>query len=190
MRKTFDPKKTVVTPLPVLIIGTYDADGTPNAMNVAWGGQCSEHHVAINIGHVRKTRDNIELKKAFTVSFATRETVVAADYVGIVSGLKEPRLIEKAGWHAVKSEHTDAPLFEELPLALECRLVREEETPEGEIRIVGEVVSMSADESILDEKGRVDLGKLQPIMFDSAALAYRVIGEKVGDAFRDGTKLK
>ena len=190
MRKSFDPKKTVVTPLPVLIIGTYDADGTPNAMNVAWGGQCSEHHVAINIGHVRKTRDNIELKKAFTVSFATRETVVAADYVGIVSGLKEPRLIEKAGWHAVKGEHTDAPLFEELPLALECRLVREEETPEGEIRIVGEVVSMSADESILDEKGRVDLGKLQPIMFDSAALAYRVIGEKVGDAFRDGTKLK
>ena len=64
MRKNFDPNKTVVTPLPVLIIGTYDENGVANAMNVAWGGQCSEQHVAINIGHVRKTRDNIHLKKA------------------------------------------------------------------------------------------------------------------------------
>lgn len=190
MRKNFDPKKTVVTPLPVLIIGTYDENGTPNAMNVAWGGQCSEYHVAINIGHVRKTRDNIALKKAFTVSFATKDTVVAADYVGIVSGLKEPKLIEKAGWHAEKATMIDAPIFKELPLTLECKFLREEETPEGEIRIVGEVVNMSADECILDEKGNVDLSKLQPIMFDSAALAYRVVGEKVGNAFKDGTQLK
>ena len=190
MRKNFDPKKTVVTPLPVLIIGTYDENGVANAMNVAWGGQCSEQHVAINIGHVRKTRDNIHLKKAFTVSFATKDTVVAADYVGIVSGLKEPKLIEKAGWHAEKATMIDAPIFKELPLTLECKFLREEETPEGEIRIVGEVVNMSADECILDEKEKVDLSKLQPIVFDSATLAYRVVGEKVGNAFKDGTQLK
>lgn len=190
MRKDFGNKGTVVTPLPVLIIGTYDENGKPDAMNVAWGGQCSDSHVAINIGHVRKTRDNITLKKAFTVSFADRRNVVAADYVGIVSGLKEPDKVAKAGWHVTKSRFVDAPVIEELPLTLECRLSEMTETETGEIRITGEVVNMSADEAILDERGRIDLGKLQPVMFDSAGLAYRVIGEKVGNAFKDGMQLK
>lgn len=188
MRKDFG-KKTVVTPLPVLIIGTYDENGIANAMNVAWGGQCSEHHVAINIGHVRKTRDNIELKKAFTVSFATVDTLVAADYVGIASGLRENK-IEKAGWHHSKGKEVDAPVFDELPLTLECVLAEEMETPEGEIRIVGEVVNMSADERILDEQGNIDLGKLRPISFDSASLSYRVVGDVVGKAFSAGKELK
>lgn len=190
MRKDFGNKGTVVTPLPVLIVGTYDENGRPNAMNVAWGGQCSECHVALNIGHVRKTRDNIELRKAFTVSFADRRNVVAADYVGIVSGLKEPAKMEKAGWHVTPSRFVDAPVIDELPLTLECRLADIAETDTGEIRIVGEVVNMSADERILDERGRVDIGKLEPVMFDSAGLAYRVIGEKVGNAFKDGAQLK
>lgn len=189
MRKNFG-KKTVVTPLPVLIIGTYDKDGVANAMNVAWGGQCSENHVAINIGHVRQTRDNIELKKAFTVSFATRKTVVESDYVGIESGLKAHDKMEKAGLHTKKSDFVDAPIIDEYPLTLECKLTRIEETPEGEIRVVGEVVNMSADESILDEKGKIDLGKLEPIMFDSVQLKYRVVGEIVGNAFQDGAKLR
>ncbi|MBR1551240.1 MAG: flavin reductase family protein [Muribaculaceae bacterium] len=188
MRKNFT-KNPVVTPLPVLIIGTYDENGVPDAMNVAWGGQCSERHVAINIGHVRKTRDNITLKRAFTVSFATKGTMVQADYFGIVSGLHEQK-VDKAGFHAFPSSHVDAPLFEEFPLTLECRLHDMQETDTGEIRIVGEVVNMSADESILDGDGRIDLGRLEPIMFDSAALAYRVVGEKVGDAFQEGKKLK
>ncbi|MBR1689063.1 MAG: flavin reductase family protein [Prevotella sp.] len=190
MRKELGTKGVVVTPLPVLIIGTYDENGKPDAMNVAWGGQCSEKHIALNIGHVRKTRDNIELKHEFTVSFATRQTVVAADYVGIISGLKDGEKIAKAGWTATKAPNVDAPLFDELPLALECRLTRIEETPEGEIRIVGEVVNVSADERILNERGKIDLGLLQPIMFDSAALAYRVVGEPVGNAFKDGMQLK
>ena len=189
MRKDFG-KKTVIIPLPVLIIGTYDDKRTPNAMNVAWGGQCSDHHVAINIGHVRKTRDNIELNRAFTVSFATRETMVAADYVGIASGLKAEDKVARAGWHATPSQHVEAPIFEELPLTLECRLHSIEETDTDEIRIVGEVVNMSADERILDENGHIDLGRLQPIMYDSAALAYRAMGDIVGKAFSCGKELK
>ncbi|MBQ8047550.1 MAG: flavin reductase family protein [Prevotella sp.] len=189
MRKNFK-KQPVVTPLPVLIIGTYDEQGVANAMNVAWGGQCSEDHVALNLGHVRQTVENLKLKQAFTVSFATKKTVVESDYVGIASGLKQHNKIEKTGWHVVKGDHVDAPIFEELPLALECRLTRMEETPEGEIRVVGEVVNMSADESILDEQGKVDLGLLEPIMFDSAKLLYRVIGDVVGHAFKDGAQLR
>ncbi len=187
MRKDFG-KQPVVTPLPVLMIGTYDENGVPNVMNVAWGGQCSDHHVAINIGHVRKTRDNIELKRAFTVSFATADTVVASDFFGIASGLKQDK-VAKAGFHAVRSQHVDAPLFEEYPLTLECRLYSTEETDTGEIRIVGEVVNMSADERILTD-GKIDLGKLRPISFDSAALTYRVLGDVVGHAFTDGKQLK
>ncbi len=188
MRKDFGTK-TVITPLPVLIIGTYDENGKADAMNVAWGGQCSEKCVAINIGHVRKTRDNITLKKAFTVSFATVDTLVMSDYFGIASGFKEDK-IEKAGAHVVPGTHVDAPIIEEYPLTLECRLLEMTETETGEIRIVGEVVNMSADEKILNEQGNIDLDKLQPISFDSAALTYRVLGPNVGNAFTAGKALK
>lgn len=189
MRKDFG-KKTVVTPLPVLIVGTYDGQRVPNAMNVAWGGQCSDHHVALNLGHVRKTRDNIELNKAFTVSFATVDTMAAADFVGIVSGKTTPLKMERTRWHASPSAHVEAPIFDELPLTLECKLHSIEETDTDEIRVVGEVVNMSADERILDENGRIDLGLLRPIMFDSAALTYRAIGDVVGNAFQCGKELK
>lgn len=191
MRKDFDTKRgAVVTPLPVLLVGTYDADGTPNLMNVAWGGQCSERHIAINIGHVRKTLENIKLKGAFTVSFATPGTLVAADYVGIVSGLKEPQKISKAGLHHSRSARVDAPIFDELPLALECILDELAETKTGEIRITGEVVGMSADETILDADGKIDIGLLRPIIFDSAQNLYRVVGDAVGRAFHEGIQMK
>ncbi len=188
MRKDFG-RRAVVAPLPVLIVGTYDENNVPNAMNVAWGGQCSEHHVALNLGHKRKTLDNMRLTGAFTVSFATVDTVVAADYYGDVQGYGVNK-IEVADHHAVKSPNVNAPIIEEFPLTLECRFVREEETPEGEVRVVGEVVNMSADESILDENGKIDLGKARLITFDSASLIYREIGAtSVGDAFTIGRQL-
>lgn len=188
MRKDLGNKGTVITPLPVLIIGTYDENGVPDAMNVAWGGQCSEKHVAINIGHVRKTRDNITLKREFTVSFATVETVEMSDYFGIESGLHASK-IEKAGAHAVRATHVDAPIITEYPLTLECRLHSMEEMDTDEIRIVGEVVNINADESILTD-GKIDLDKLHPIMFDSAALCYRSIGNVVARAWDAGKKIK
>lgn len=188
MRKDLGTKGAMVTPLPVLIIGTYDENGVADAMNVAWGGQCSEKHVAINIGHVRKTRDNIMLKRAFTVSFATVDTVAISDYFGIESGLHVHK-IEKAGAHVIPATHVDAPIIEEYPLTLECRLHSIEEMDTGEIRVVGEVVSMNADEAILTD-GKVDVAKLKPIMFDSAALCYRAIGDVVGKAWDAGKQFK
>lgn len=188
MRKNF--KNTVVTPLPVLIVGTYDENEVPNAMNVAWGGQCGDRYVAINIAPRRKTLDNIRANKAFTVSFADRDNLVQADYVGIDSGLKVPDKLARTGWAAVKSENVNAPIFEQLPLALECKLTAIEETSIGEIRIVGEVVNMSADERILDERGKIDLGKLNALVFDSASALYRIVGDAVGKAFHDGAALR
>lgn len=180
-------KKTIVTPLPVLIVATYDEDGIPNAMNVAWGGQVGNDKISISIGR-HKTTDNIKLKKAFTVSFADRGNLLVADYFGVESGYNADK-IEKAGVTVSKSAHVDAPVIDDFPLTLECQVVDIQEEY-NETRIVGEVVNTLADESILDDDGNVDLGKLQPIMFDSAANCYRIIGGIVGKAFYDGKQLK
>ncbi len=190
MRKNFGKKGMFTAPLPVLLIGTYDENGVANLMNVAWGGQCSEHHVALNLGRERKTLENMRLKKEFTVMFATEETMVEADYVGIVSGLKVADKVAKSGLTPMKAEMVDAPMFEELPVTLECRLasIREEKT--GEVRVTGEVVNLSADERVLNEKGKVDFDKLHPICFDEATLTYRAIGRVVGNAFVAGNKIR
>ena len=186
MRKNFGAKP-MCYPMPVYIIGTYGADGTPNAMNAAWGGISEEKEISICVSADHKTTENILARKAFTVSMATAQTLVACDYVGIVSGNKEPDKFAKAGFHATASEFVDAPLIDELPMALECRLVSYD--PES-CRLVGEIVNVSADESVLGENGKVDVSKLQPISYDPMNHHYLVLGEKAGQAFHDGLALK
>lgn len=174
-------------PQPVLVIGTYDEAGVPNAMNVGWGGMCGSRYVTINISRRHKTTDNIFFKKAFTMSFADQAHLVEADYFGLISGTEENK-IEKAGFHVLRSEFVDAPIFEELPLTLECKVVEMTETL-GAIRIVGEVLNMSADESILGDDGLVDADKLQALSFDRVRRVYRTLGGVVGRAYADGKKL-
>ena len=183
MRKNFG-KKPWVYPQPVLMIGTYDENGTPNLMNAAWGGQYGANTVMLCLGS-HKTTDNIKLKGAFTVSFATVGTVIPCDYVGIVSANNEPDKLKKAGFTVVKSEFVDAPIINELPLTLECKLLKFNE--DG--NVIGEIINVSADESILTDDN-VDYKKLDAIIFDPTAAAYIRLGEKVGNAFKDGAKLK
>ena len=186
MRKNFGAKE-MCYPMPVFIIGTYNEDGTPNAMNAAWGGVTEEAQLTICVEAEHRTAKNIQARKAFTVSMGTAEYVKACDYVGIVSGNKEPNKFEKAGFHATRSEFVDAPLIDELPMALECRMISYD--PES-CRLVGEVVNVCVDESYLDEKGKVDVSKLRPITFDPVHHQYLVLGESVGKAFSDGLSLK
>ena len=186
MRKNFGAKP-MCYPMPVYIIGTYGADGTPNAMNAAWCGISEDTEISICVSAGHKTTKNILERKAFTVSMATADYVAACDYVGIVSGNKEPDKFAKAGFHATKSEFVDAPLIDELPMALECRLISYD--PES-CRLVGEIVNVSADESVLGENGKVDAAKLRPITYDPMNHHYLVLGEQVGQAFHDGLKLK
>ena len=186
MRKNFGAK-AILYPMPVLIIGTYDENGTPNAMNAAWGGISEETEISICIDSGHKTAKNIMAKGAFTVSVADSENVVACDYVGVVSGNAEPNKMEKTGWHATKSEFVDAPIFEELSMTLECVVKSyDEET----CRLVGEIVNVCADERILDGNGLVDLEKFRPITYDPIHHTYRTLGEIVGKAFGDGLRLK
>ena len=178
--------KAILYPMPVLIIGTYDKNGTPNAMNAAWGGISEETEISICVDSGHKTAENILISKAFTVSIADKNNVVAADYVGIVSGNKEMNKIEKCGWTAEKSDNVNAPLFKELPLSLECRL---KSYDEESCRLVGEIVNVCADDSILDEKGKIDLNKFSPITYDPSGHTYRTLGDIAGKAFSDGKEL-
>ena len=183
MRKNFGAKPWVY-PQPVLMIGTYDENGKPNLMNAAWGGQYDANQVMLCLSS-HKTTDNIKVTGAFTVSFATASTVVPCDYVGIVSAKQEPNKMEKAGFTTVKSEYVNAPIINELPLTLECKFLKCNE--DG--NVIGQIVNVSADESILTD-GNVDYKKLDAIIFDPTAAAYIRLGEKVGNAFKDGAKLK
>lgn len=186
MRKNFGAKPFMY-PLPVLIIASYDKDGIPNAMNAAWGGIADYKQIALYLSAEHKTMKNILSKKAFTVSIADAAHVVEADYVGIVSGNNVPDKLDKAGLHTTKSEFVDAPLIDEFPMALECKFVSFDE--ESEL-LIGEIVNVCVDEDALSENGSIDPMKLNPITYDPANHAYYTLGEKVGNAFSDGKKLK
>lgn len=186
MRKNLKPK-SYIYPLPVLIVGTYDKKGTPNAMNAAWGTVCDTAQVMVCLSATHKTVKNLLETKAFTVGIADSKNVVPADYVGIVSANDVHDKIEKAGWTTIKSQFVNAPIIQELPLVLECKLVSYDF--ESEI-CVGEVVNVSVDDSILDKKGKVDLTKFKPICYDCDTHGYYTLGEKVGQAFSDGLKLR
>ena len=185
MRKNFG-KKSWVFPCPVFIIGTYDKDGNHDAMNAAWAGIYDTNQVMLCLSDDHKTAKNIMLNKAFTVSFADVKHVVEADYVGIVSANNVPDKLQRAGLHTEKSQFVSAPLLTDFPLAIECEL---DHVNEDGI-IVGNIINVSADECVLDDKGNVDLGKAGIISYNSAQHDYRVLGEKVGNAFSDGKKIK
>lgn len=186
MRKNFGAKP-LSYPQPVYIIATYGEDGTPDAMNAAWGGISEENEISFCLSAGHKTVKNILSRKAFTVSMAEVSQIVACDYVGIASGNNTPDKFAKAGFHAVKSGFVDAPLIDELSVALECRL--KDYNPETCI-LRGEIVNVSVDERVLDGNGKVDPAKVSPVIFDPFNHIYLKVGEKVGNAFSDGRKLK
>ena len=183
MKKNFGAKPFLY-PQPVMIIGTYDEDGKANAMNAAWGGIVGMNEIIIDLGS-HKTTDNIIKTTAFTVSVADTAHMISCDYVGVVSANDEPDKMEKAGFTTIKSEFVNAPIINELPLVLECVL---KQVIDGS-KFIGEIKNVSADESILGEDGEIDLGKFRPITYDTVHHGYYELGNRVGDAFKDGMKL-
>ena len=185
MRKNFGAKPYLY-PQPVLIIAAYDQNNVANAMNAAWGSVSDMNQIAMYLSAGHKTVKNILERKAFSVSIADADHVVEADYLGVVSGNKVVDKLAKANLHTSPSSFVDCPIINEFPLTLECRFISFDEETE---RLVGEIINVSADEKILDENGNIDLMKLKPITFDPANHTYHVVGEKVGNAFKDGFKL-
>ena len=185
MRKNFGAKPYTY-PQPVFMIATYNENGTPDVMNAAWGGISEGNELSMCISEGHKTTKNLLARKAFTVSMADAPHMAACDYVGLVSGNKVSDKLEKAGFTTEKSAFVDAPIICELSMALECKLVKFNE--DG--NIIGEIVNVSADECVLGEDGLIDAAKLRAIAYDAVHNDYLVLGEKVGNAFKDGNKLK
>lgn len=181
--------RTIIAPQPVLIVATYDADGVADAMNVAWGGQCWDNEVALNISSNHKTTENLRLNKAFTLSIGTTDTVEVSDYFGIVSGKREHKF-DHAGVKSEKGEKVNAPVPDIFPLTMECEVISMTDNGDDGVRVVARIVRTVADESILDADGKVDYTRLSPIMYDSETHTYFALGKKVGRAFHDGAALK
>lgn len=184
MRKNFGCR-TWIFPEPVLIVGTYDKDGNANAMNAAWGGMYDDDKIILCLSKDHKTTENIREKGAFTVAFATEDTMVPCDYVGIVSANKVPDKLSKAGFTVSPSEFVDAPVINELPMAMECRLVRIDDDE----HVIGEIVNVNADESVLGDNGKPDWRKLKPIAYDPVNFDYIAFSRKAGTAFKEGKAL-
>ena len=180
--------KPYTFPMPVLMIATYGEDGKVDVMNMAWGGICAENMVALNIAEDHKTSANIKARGAFTLSIADIPHIEAADFFGIATGNKMEDKFERSGLHAVKSSRVDAPVVEEFPLTLECKVVECQHTIYG-FRVLGEIVNVLADEKVLDEKGKVIPEKLNAFVFDQCRSGYYAVGEKVGQAWQMGAKL-
>lgn len=183
------PSKPWLLPQPVLVIGTYDKNRIPNAMNAAWGGTWDTHEIVISLGS-HATTDNLDLQGEFTVAFATKETMVASDYVGIVSAKKVPEKIGKTGWTVEKAEHVNAPVFQEFPLTLECKVKEALNRSETGYMLIGEVVGILANEAYLGEDGQPDVTKMNLITYDPIHFNYIQLGQPVGHAFADGKQLK
>ena len=186
MRKNFGAK-TWLYPMPVLIVSAYDDKGVANCMNAAWGGIAEENQIMICLDDKHKTTKNIEYSKAFTVSVGTAKTVVQCDYVGVVSGNKELNKMGKANFTTTKSNFVNAPIINELPYTLECELISYDV---NSCMLLGKIVNVSADDSVLDSNGVVDVRKLEPITYDPVNHTYIKLGDVVGKAFSDGLKLK
>lgn len=170
------------------MIATYGNDNVVDVMNMAWGGICAENMVSLNIDEDHKTSENIKKRGAFTLSIADIPHIEAADFFGIASGSKMPDKFERSGLSAVKSEKVDAPIVQEFPLTLECRVIEDKMEVYGH-HIIGEIVGVLADEAVLDEKGKVDAAKLNAFVFDQFRSGYYAIGEKVGQAWHTGAPL-
>ena len=174
--------------MPVRRISTYNEDGSVDVMNMAWGGVCAENMVALNIDEDHKTSENIKRTGAFTLSIADVEHIEEADFFGIATGNKMGDKFERSGLHAIKSTRVNAPIVEEFPLTLECKVVECQNTVYG-FRVLGEILNVLADEKVLDENGKVNPAKLNAFVFDQFQNGYYAVGEKVGQAWKSGANL-
>ena len=174
-----------IFPMPVLMIATYNEDGSVDVMNAAWGTAYDFKQIKLNISEGHKTTKNIRRTGSFTVALATTETLKESDYFGMVSGNTTKDKFEKTNFTAVKSQNVDAPIIQEYPICMECKAL----DFEGEYGVLGEIVNLSVDEKYLDENGNPDLSKMNTLAYDPFNNEYYEVTKKVGQAFSAGKEL-
>lgn len=177
-----------IFPMPVLMVATYSDDGSVDVMNAAWGTMVDRDKVALNLTKTHKTVKNIMARKGFTVGIADAAHVKEADYFGVVSGNSYPDKFKNSGLTASRSELIDAPIINEFPICLECEFIEYQDNENG-LGVIGKVLSVSADEKVMRD-GKVDVSLVNAIAFDPYTHGYYKVSERVGEAFKDGLKLK
>lgn len=177
-----------IFPMPVLMVATYNEDSTVNVMNAAWGTMQSRDIIVLNLSETHKTVQNIKAKGAFTVSVADAKHMVEADYFGVESGNKVSDKFARSGLTASKAEIVDAPVINEFPICLECEFIEYQGSKYG-CGVIGKVVNVTADESVM-VNGQIDMSLVNAIAFDPYTHGYYKVTERVGNAFKDGLKLK
>lgn len=187
MRKIIKNTEAIF-PMPVLMIATYNEDGSVDVMNAAWGTMLSKDQVILNLTETHKTVKNIKKRKAFTVSIADSNHVVEADYFGIVSGNNTPNKFENSGLTATKSEKVDAPIINDFPICFECEFIEYQDDEYG-CGVIGKIVNITADEKVMNGDN-IDISKVNAIAFDPYTHGYYEVTKRVGEAFKDGLKLK
>ena len=187
LRKKLDITEGIF-PMPVLMVATYNEDGSVNVMNAAWGTMQERGNVALNLTETHKTVKNIKATGAFTVSIADAAHVTEADYFGVVSGNNVSNKFENSGLTASKAEMVNAPVINEFPLCLECEFIEYQDEKYG-CGVIGKVVNVTADESVMVD-GKIDMSLVNAIAFDPYTHGYYKVTEKIGEAFKDGLKLK
>ena len=183
MRKNIKTTEAIF-PMPVLMIATFNEDGSVNVMNAAWGMMLERDEVVLNLTETHKTVKNIKERKAFTVSMADARHVKEADFFGVETGNRVQNKLQESGLTFTKSTNVDAPIINEFPICMECEFERM-----SDCGVVGKVINVSADESVLNGDS-VSVEALQAIAFDPYTHGYYKIGERVGNAFQDGLKLR
>ena len=177
-----------IFPMPVLMVATYNDDGSVNVMNAAWGTMQERNIVALNLTESHKTVKNIKARGAFTVSIADADHVTEADFFGVISGNKETDKLARSGLTACKAETVDAPVINEFPLCLECEFIEYQNNEYG-CGVIGKVVNVTADEKVMVD-GKIDMSLVNAIAFDPYTHGYYKVTERIGEAFKDGLKLK
>ena len=183
MRKNINVTEAIF-PMPVLMIATYNEDGSVDVMNAAWGTMFERNQVVLNLTETHKTVKNIKERKAFTVSIADSKHVIEADYFGVVSGNNTPNKFEKSKLTVTKSDKVDAPIINEFPICMECEFIEY-----GDCGVIGKVVNTSVDENVTNGEN-VDIEKVSAIAFDPYTHGYYTVTKRVGNAFKDGLQLK
>lgn len=177
-----------IFPMPVLMIATYNEDGSVNVMNAAWGTMVDRDVVALNLTETHKTVQNIKRTGAFTVSMADASHVKEADYFGVVSGNRVANKLENTSLTATKSSIVNAPIINEFPLCMECEFIEYQDAQYG-VGVIGKVKNVSALDSVMKD-GNVDISACNIIAFDPYTHGYYKVTERVGEAFKDGLSFK
>lgn len=174
-------------PVPVLMVATYNEDGSVNVMNLHEAMRTNAGELALCIGPRSKTHENVERQRAFTVALVNQDLMAEVDYLGTVTGWQVPDKFERTGLKAVKSQFVNAPIIEGSPLVIECELV---EIVNGTnfTTVLARIVNIAAEESVLNDKGRIDALKTGMILYDPFAASYVTLGERVGKAWGEGRK--